>query len=413
MTEIIYSKYSNERSPQFAVRTDIVEDGSRRFVRKQALYEEGKAHEQSLLHWYEELTGIYREGGLCCNHCEKVEEGVLLEYLKERTLEEKLDLLLETGEEEQAAASLTAYLQRIQQIHAKQKFVMTEEFQRIFGKVSLPENLLSSSVTNIDLVCGNLVLTEIPTVIDYEWTFSFPIPVQYVLYRVIHYYVETYHIRSVLRKFHLYEKFGIDAELLKIFAEMEQHFQVYITGKHIPVRELFPEMDQGTQVLQIMQKEQLQIFFEGADGYREEHSRKYLIEETKVSAVVQIPEGCRALRIDPGEEACAIKLELCTFDGKRAELEKAWIPEGYLSDNWLYIARRDPNIMNLPVPPGAQKLEIVLQVIPGSEDMLKHVIERDRYLKHQIRVTKDLLCSMKNTRIWKLYEKYRNFVERK
>lgn len=112
MAEIIYSKYSNERCRNFAVRTDICEekDGGR-FVEKTALYAEGNKHIENLGLWYEELTKAYAEVGFACNKCEAVlsQQGgesagdgdlsrVRLEYLYGETLEEHLDSLLESEE---------------------------------------------------------------------------------------------------------------------------------------------------------------------------------------------------------------------------------------------------------------------------------------------------------------------------
>lgn len=413
MAEIIYSKYSNERSRQFAIRTDILEEGGRRFVRKTALYEEGKAHEKSLLHWYEKLTDLYQASGFSCNRCEEKEEGVILEYLQEQTLEESLDTWIEAGKIKEAAENLITYLEEIQRMHKTEKFTVTEEFQKIFGEVSLPENLKCSAVTNIDLLCGNLVLTKVPTIIDYEWTFDFPIPAEYVLYRVIHYYLETNRIRAVLKEFSLYERFGIDEKLRKIFEKMEQHFQGYITGKHIPIREMFSAISPGAEIIQVVKQEVLQIFFLEETGYREEHSVRYPLKEGKVTASVSIPEGCTALRIDPGEKACAVKFEVCAFDGTEAEIKEAYIPEGYWMDEWLYIAKNDPNIINLPVPSGAQKLNISLQIFPASEQLLKSMAEKDLCSKKKIKDLEEVILVMKQTRVWKWYEKYRNFVERK
>ena len=42
MKEIIFSKYSNERSRSFAIRTDIVEEDGKRWLEKKWLYPEGK-----------------------------------------------------------------------------------------------------------------------------------------------------------------------------------------------------------------------------------------------------------------------------------------------------------------------------------------------------------------------------------
>ena len=41
MERILYTKYSNERTAQFAIRTDIVEKDGSRQVRKKAYYEAG------------------------------------------------------------------------------------------------------------------------------------------------------------------------------------------------------------------------------------------------------------------------------------------------------------------------------------------------------------------------------------
>ena len=87
MDEILYSKYSNERSRSFAIRTDILEGKAGYYVEKKALYPEGKAHVDEIYRWYEKLIGIYQEIGFACNRCEKTEDGVRLEYLEGQTLE--------------------------------------------------------------------------------------------------------------------------------------------------------------------------------------------------------------------------------------------------------------------------------------------------------------------------------------
>ena len=44
-------------------------------------------------------------------------------------------------------------------------------------------------MSNIDLVPANiLILKDRQVVIDYEWTFDFPVPADFILYRMIHYY---------------------------------------------------------------------------------------------------------------------------------------------------------------------------------------------------------------------------------
>lgn len=51
MKEIIFSKYSNERSRSFAIRTDIVEEDGKRWLEKKWLYPEGKEHVLRMKKW--------------------------------------------------------------------------------------------------------------------------------------------------------------------------------------------------------------------------------------------------------------------------------------------------------------------------------------------------------------------------
>ena len=51
MKEIIFSKYSNERSRSFAIRTDIAEEDGKRWLEKKWLYPEGKEHVLRMKKW--------------------------------------------------------------------------------------------------------------------------------------------------------------------------------------------------------------------------------------------------------------------------------------------------------------------------------------------------------------------------
>ena len=55
MKEIIFSKYSNERSRSFAIRTDIVEEDGKRWLEKKWLYPEGKEHVLRMKKWNQKL----------------------------------------------------------------------------------------------------------------------------------------------------------------------------------------------------------------------------------------------------------------------------------------------------------------------------------------------------------------------
>lgn len=76
------------------------------------------------------------------------------------------------------------YLERMTQGEDWIPYERTEAFVQVFGDVTLPEGQKCRKVTNIDMIFSNVVLEgDSWHLIDYEWTFDFPIPLNFVLYR--------------------------------------------------------------------------------------------------------------------------------------------------------------------------------------------------------------------------------------
>lgn len=86
-------------------------------------------------------------------------------------------------------------------------FFKTPEFVQVFGDAEISESCRCSGMSNIDLVPANILLQDSGvSVIDYEWTFRFPIPCNFILYRMIHYYLESDGKRAVLRDLDFYKR---------------------------------------------------------------------------------------------------------------------------------------------------------------------------------------------------------------
>lgn len=250
MEKIIFTKYSNERAKEFSIRTDIcqTEDGSR-FVRKRACYPEGEAHVENMRKWQEKLGEVYRGTKISMNRI--VEPGtsraeVCFEYLAGQTLEEQLDTRLARGDADGAAEQLLAFVGEVRRAGSSQPFVMTDEFRRVFGEATLPDGLFCAPVTDLDMIAGNAFVTENGWVMmDYEWTFDFPIPVNYVIFRILHFYIYRSNARAELYAKNLYSRAGLDGEEVRQYERMEEHFQQVLLGEHIPLRFLYPEITPG------------------------------------------------------------------------------------------------------------------------------------------------------------------------
>lgn len=259
----IFSKYSNERAAKFAIRTDIQMDGAgRRYARKVACYPEGKDHIDRLEHWMEALNDAYKGSGMTMNRCRRTEVGIAIDFLTGQTLEEQMDHFLLEGQTEEAIALLMKYIEVIKKSGSCEQFVVTEEFEKVFGEVLLPEDLTCAKVTDIDMVTGNVICTGDGWIhMDYEWTFDFPIPVNYVVFRIIQNYLYGNVERSALYKELLYKKAGLTEQEIAQYTCMEQSFQKYITGEHIPLRYLYEEISPGC------------VNFQAEEAHRQEIAR--------------------------------------------------------------------------------------------------------------------------------------------
>lgn len=382
MSQIIFSKYSNERDRRFAIRTDILEQDEKRWVTKTPLYPEGKEHISNMPKWNRTLDDLYKMAPFVSNKCQAEEGHVKLEYLEEENLAEYLDALLGKGRKIEAEKVLLDYLENVRKIHSQKPFSVTEGFENVFGNVTMPENLTCADVTNIDMICDNVLLTSPYTILDYEWTFDFPIPCEFILYRIIHYYVQTHSVRRVLDEELLYEKFGITKEARESFLQMEKGFQAYITGNHVPMREMYADMTPGVHYVSKTDAGALQIFFGERRGcYEEQNSVKRYMIAGNARCTLELPENCRFIRLDPGDVPCSVRLDEISFDGKPASLKGVEIPDGAIFGYWAFLARLDPCIADISVPAGTKELTVKLEICEENVDMLNHV----RVLEHQNR----------------------------
>ena len=90
------------------------------------------------------------------------------------------------------------YVSIIESGIGEKTFKSTEDFIKVFGDVNLPISLRAGEVNNIDLVFNNIIVGEKWNIIDYEWTFDFLIPFNYIIYRAVHYYIYSSSKRNEL-----------------------------------------------------------------------------------------------------------------------------------------------------------------------------------------------------------------------
>lgn len=224
MTKLIYSKYSNQRNPKYAIRTDIAETENGRIVRKYPDTEAAVEHVNAMFINYKRLNDLFAESCMQPNHARLIENGVEFEYLEGETL---IDLLNDYIKKDitKFIALIQTYANLVRTQYKQEVFVPDAAFQKTFGEVTLPEDVKSARFLDIDLTFSNIIIKdETWNIIDYEWTFDFLIPIEFVLWRAAKEYLLICKPDNIGMN-ELCMWMGINRKNIEIYKKMEHHFQ--------------------------------------------------------------------------------------------------------------------------------------------------------------------------------------------
>ena len=233
VSDIIYTRYSAERDDAFSIRTDILKSAPEEtpVVRKTALNEKATAHIKEMTENKDRIEAAYAECGIVPCGCSLQDGQLFFSYAKGDTLQQIIERHVMEHRPQEIKALLTEYRERISR-PCTEAFQVTPEFEAVFGKTRLPDGLLAAKVSDIDLVFSNLICetNDRWIVIDYEWTFSFPVPLHFLLYRAFFFAAHEIQPCEELNLEKLLSETGIPEKEAAQYRVMEQRFQTYVTG---------------------------------------------------------------------------------------------------------------------------------------------------------------------------------------
>lgn len=367
-TDTCYVKYSNDRANDYALRTEIVDTPKGRMVRKIPLNEEAKEHIRSMKHSCELLKKRYAGSGLLINSCELSEDGSCAQFPYEKgvTLEKLLDECLEKDDMEEFYSL----------------------FDRYYELISYGED---QNVTDYDLIFANILVDgDNWTVIDYEWTVEQRIPASEIAFRAVYCYVLEEEKRNKLNLDLIINKMGITQQEAEDYREKEGRFQKKVTGKRKSMGEIRaslgtyavdPKMLMKRHLKKILDQ-RIQIYYDRGNGYREEDSfymPDIYVNECCIEAEIPVDGNVRALRLDPADRSCIVKItELC-LNGVAVPFHKKYVEtNGKVIKNGCYVFdTQDPNInvkvSGLPMT-GENILSVKLEISPVPADMAQDMI---------------------------------------
>ena len=374
--EISYVKYSNDRAPEYALRTEILETDEGKVVRKVAMNEEAVVHLQKLPHYCRLLKERYAGSGLCINECSLAKDGSYVQFVYEEgvTLENCLDDCLNRDD--------------------------LEGFYRLFDQyyryISYGEE---KSVADYDLIFANILIHgEKWTIIDYEWTLEQSVSTKEIAFRALYCYILAEERRNRLNLDALMERMGIGHQEAEEYRKKESCFQKRVTGKRKAMGEIRGDM--GWQCIDVkvltdrylaqIPKRRIQIYFDRGKGFSEEEScylTEVYVDETHMEAEIALDGNVHRLRIDPADHACLVEVEALLLNGEQIPLDKKHIlTNGKMIEPEKYVfATSDPN-MEIEVSRLSlkgenclkMKLEVTLLPQHMGESIAKSMKERRR-----------------------------------
>lgn len=227
--QVKFAKYNRERKDKFRTETIIEKKNNTRYVLKRALEKESISHIErvanNLKRMYVRNQGISYVIG-------EIEDGVFVSpYIEGDDIEHTLYLYRN---------DLHSFIKRIKNIieilyenlGELIKFDETEAFRSVFGTYTGKETK-SFKITNVDLILSNMKYKDGKIYIfDSEWTFDFPIPYKYVMWRLIRiaYYSYYAYLKGKINIIDFLKEFDFNEEENNSFMIMEVHFGEYVCG---------------------------------------------------------------------------------------------------------------------------------------------------------------------------------------
>lgn len=340
---VVYEKYSNDRDDRFSICTDIVKENGQFKVRKYGASDKKYDHAVNVAKWSDGLKKQYDGSKLAVCENEKNGDMVECEFLEGKTLEEIADNYITEGKPEKAENIIKELIQIIMDKNASKEFEKTKEFVEVFGDAEFEGIMHTGDVNDIDMVLNNIISDgDKWKLIDYEWTFDFPVPVEFIIYRMLHYYFATNNARNELRDKSYIELSEND---VKAFEKMEVNFQKYVKGEKHPLRELYEIIGKNaTDVKSVLcnMSSTVRLYSDYGDGYTEENTSQQTIissTEGKYAFKIKVQNGVMRYRFDPCEMGCTMRIDRVTANGR---LSVPFKTNGVRIDDQVYVFADDP-----------------------------------------------------------------------
>ena len=319
---ILYAKFSNERDRAFAIRTVVSEENGVRTVVKSPACPEALPHVRRMGEHYETLRRAWEKAGFLPNRVRMEGDHAVFEYLAGERFE---NALYAFRDKPNAFCRMwKSFFDRLDET-ADGTFSVTDGFREVFGEISLPSGTPSASCADIDLIPANIIEHEGGFhVIDYEWTFDFPVPLSFIKWRAAVYFALKLPEESVADLGTILGLIPVSEEEHALFWSMEEHFQSYMLGKHQPLRLLYGEMSPGSVDMTHLERwtaaqETVTVYLDRGEGLSEDLVRRFPVDPDGYAQIRVKLSGLTGFRIDPTEQPALVRIGSEKFVREKGE----------------------------------------------------------------------------------------------
>lgn len=414
MQKVIFTKYSNDRNERFKIHTDILEDEQgRRYVRKVGMSDLSKRHLETM----HEMSG--RLQNLCAGtrfevNQSEYKDGVLeLEYVQGETLEDMLDGYLLAQDYDAFRQTVSEYAAEIRKM-ATASFFPCDEYYRMFGAgaYAAPEQT-AMECSNIDMIFPNLVQRNHRWIIlDYEWTFAMPVPLEFILFRTAHYYL-TPDRAGMIGDIDIYALLGVRAENCAVFQKMEENFQTFVCANNTPLwkfydimgKEYFLSVDMAEQKRKNAKTEVVRYH---AGAYRCSAVNAVRDASGRVSFDIDMREHCDTIVITPAASPCIVYIDQVTGISEDGREDILYGTNGASSDNRLIYFNSDtPQILIGNIKDELKMIHVAYTIDYVNPLMLEHLEQKNQLFN-------DMRCENqeKDVQIAKQNDMLREYMEK-
>lgn len=242
--DINYVKISNVRNDEYCIYTIL--DYKNNIVYKKPLCDSASAHLDKVVdnEWnLDKLENLKYK---------KCEDGISCELLKYKSLKDIYNI------EKNKAIEIVDDIKKILYKGEYRKYQKDDDFIKIFGEEDIETKLHWLDKANVDLIADNIFVDKNRyIVIDSEWFFDFPIPAEFILYRLLKSFGND------LSDINVYSYIGINEVDEEIFKIWQRHlYDEYIGNKVVKYKKVLPVsssyiFDNSSEIFELKEKYEL------------------------------------------------------------------------------------------------------------------------------------------------------------